>query len=74
MTAGPWQPSEKAAQLDAWLILAKLGIPAEEVDMLRRYCADVDFGIREQQDNTSAQIPLRRGFHQGDFISHLLGV
>ena len=43
-------------------ILAKLGIPAEEVDMLRRYFADVDFRVRDQQGNESARIPLRRGF------------
>ena len=54
-------------------ILGKLGIPAEEVDMLRRYFADVGFRIRDQQGNESARIPLRRGFRQGDPISPFLG-
>jgi len=54
-------------------ILAKFGIPAEEVEMLRRYFSDAGFTIRDQRGHVSARIPLRRGFRQGDPISPLLG-
>ena len=54
------------------LLLTKLGVTKEEVQILRQYYQNASFSVRGDDGRKSARINLRRGVKQGDPLSPLL--
>ena len=54
------------------LFLRKLGVPEEEVQMLRQYYQNATFSVKFDDGRKSAKIPLKRGVKKGKPLSLLL--
>ena len=54
------------------LLLRRLGVPEDEVLMLKQYYQHATFSVKSDDGRKSAKIPLKRGVKQGDPLSPLL--
>jgi hypothetical protein len=54
------------------LLLQNLGVPEDDVLMLKQYYQHATFSVKSDDGTKSAKIPLKRGVKQGDPLSPLL--